>query len=127
MGMEEVRKAFAEAFKYAKIITVDDVHSKTIHIVAGDSPEDTDRRVQELVKKSFAKGCSVTFPDGNTQWIEDQVVMDFSKVGAACYKWDKHGNKVLCERTLYTRAPDGVTVTSKVLKKVYKDYLKIGD
>lgn len=71
---EEVKKAFAEAMKYAKVVTVEDVKSKTTYIVAGDSPEDTDIRLSKIVKKALFTGCSVTYSGGVTEWIEDNVI-----------------------------------------------------
>jgi len=121
---EEVRKAFSEALKYAKVVTIESAHEKTMYIVAGDSPEDTNIRLSKVVKKALFTEHSVTFSDGTTQWVEDNVILDFNKEGIEMYQWDKSGNKVLCERVLYTRQKDG-EVTERVLKKIYRDFTKV--
>lgn len=120
----EIKQAFAEALKYAKVVVVDTINERNYHIVIGDSPEDTEIKVKKLIKKSLFQGHSVTF-EGKTKWIEDVPIVDFTKDDSSCYIWDKSGNKILCERTLYIRDESNLEITNKVLRKIYKDFLKV--
>jgi hypothetical protein len=117
----ELKQAFAEALKYAKVVTIDEGDKIIYNIVAGDFPEDTEKKVRELVDKSLKKGFFVTIGK-NTQWVEDEVILDFEK--EMMYQWDKSGNKVRCEKVLYNRDADG-NITKKVLKKIFIAFDKV--
>ena len=75
----------------------------TLHIFIGDDAVGTvDRKIRfALSRGKTVKECGIE------QWITLLPLRDPSKIGSACYTWDKTGNKVKAEKIMVTKFPDG--------------------
>ncbi len=77
--------------------------------------------VVAMAEKALVRGEMVTWEDGTTEWVVDQVVFDPTKKASAAYIWDKSGNKVKHIRTRYTKDTNGNT-TETPMGVVYKSF-----
>jgi hypothetical protein len=75
-------------------------------------------KVEQQAKKALARGATITWPDGRTEWIENREVLKPGTEGSARYTWS--GDRVLCERVLCTK--QGGSITKKIIGKVYIDF-----
>jgi hypothetical protein len=120
--MKTGKESMKELLSKVKFLTVkiESAHKSTVHLCT----EETFPLVEKKAKDALKKGDAVTWTDGRQQWIEDEPIGSGST--GFDYVWHKDGNRVKCQRRLYTRAKDG-TVTHEVLRLVFRDYLKLGD
>lgn len=117
---ESSRELLAKV-KFLKV-KIDDGKKATLYLCV----EETFPEMEKKAKVALQKGATVTWPDGQEQWIEDAPIMGGSTEGEFDYVWHKDGNRVKCEKRLYTRGEDG-TVSHEVLRLVFRDYLKLGE
>jgi hypothetical protein len=69
--------------------------------------EETRRRVEKKLQAALRAGHTIVLEDKREQWYDDNPLYDTSKQGTDCYTWNEAGDKVLTERTLVVRFPDG--------------------
>ena len=75
----------------------------TLHIFIGeDAMDKVDRKIRWALNRGLTvKECGIE------QWITKMPLRDPSKIGSACYTWDKAGDKVKAEKIMVTKFPDG--------------------
>ena len=84
----------------------------------------TDEEMLETViakaDKAMLNGKTITWHDGRTEWIEDEIIFDPTKDGSYAFTWDASGNRVKYERVRYTKIGD--EVTKETLRTVFKGW-----
>lgn len=98
-----------------RVIRTDD----TLRIMIGED----DAKVESTIKAALGRGETVT-EGGVTRWIECLPLYDTSKTGTARYTWHRDGNRVKCERMLFTKT--GGSVTKERLGLVWRDFMAVG-
>lgn len=70
--------------------------------------------------KAMREGKTITWHDGRTEWIEDEIIFDHTKNGSYAFTWDNSGNRIKYERVRVTRIGD--EITKEVLRTGFKKW-----
>ena len=98
-------------------------HGETLHVFAGlaaDSQQ-RDEWLQNLRDALTVGGDALQFPDGSSEWLGDEAIVDTSKSGSEQYTWDKAGQRVKCRRSTYYRDAAG-NVEAKFCRIVWRNF-----
>lgn len=71
--------------------------------------------------QALKNGHEVMWFDRTINWIESDPIIDFTKNGSDMYIWDKSGNKVKNEITLYTKK--GKAITKEKIGERFRTYV----
>ena len=74
----------------------------------------------EWADKMLVKGYNLKWPDGRTEAIKDEPIVDLEQSGSNQFEWDKSGNKIAFNRILIVQR--GTASTKTTLKKVWKNF-----
>jgi len=81
-----------------------------LHVYMG---ADLDGKIEADIKRALAHGVSV-IENGVSRWIEHWPLLDVSKQGSALYIWAEDGNRVQCEKILFTKSPSGEVIKKRL-------------